>query len=166
MKLLWHKYYLHGGIPPGYIPWPRIQIVTMAFQVPLILWIVLLFFFYFPTLLKYNWHITLCKFKVYNVMIWNIYTYSEKWKWSPSIMSDSCDPTDCILPGFSFHGIFQARVLEWVAISFSRGSSRPRDQTQVSLIADRHYTLWATREALSESHSGVSKFSRPEYWSG
>ena len=43
-----------------------------------------------------------------------------------------CDPMDCSLPGFSIHGIFQARVLEWVAISFSRGSSQPRDQTLVS----------------------------------
>ena len=48
-----------------------------------------------------------------------------------------CDPTDCSLPGSSVHGIFQARVLEWVAISFSRGSSRPRDQTRVSLIVGR-----------------------------
>ena len=38
-----------------------------------------------------------------------------------------CDPTDCSPPGSSVHGTFQARVLEWVAISFSRGSSRPRD---------------------------------------
>ena len=38
-----------------------------------------------------------------------------------------CDLMDCSLPGSSFHGIFQARVLEWVAISFSRGSSQPRD---------------------------------------
>ena len=42
-----------------------------------------------------------------------------------------CDPMDCILPGFSIHGIFQARVLEWVAVSLSRGSSRSRDWTQV-----------------------------------
>ena len=58
-----------------------------------------------------------------------------------------CDPMDCSLPGFSVHGIFQARVLEWVAISFSRGSSWPRDRTQVSCIAGRRFTLWATREA-------------------
>ena len=45
-----------------------------------------------------------------------------------------CDPMDCNLPGSSVHGIFQARVLEWVAISFSRGSSRPRDWTWVSCI--------------------------------
>ena len=46
----------------------------------------------------------------------------------------------------SVHGIFQARVLEWIAISFSRGSSRPRDRTQVSHIVDRRFTIWATRE--------------------
>ena len=45
------------------------------------------------------------------------------------------------LPGFSVHGIFQTRVLEWVAISFSRGSSWPRDQTQVCCIAGRHYAI-------------------------
>ena len=51
------------------------------------------------------------------------------------------------LPGSSVHGIFQARVLEWVAISFSRGSSRPSNQTRVSHIAGRGFTVWATREA-------------------
>ena len=55
---------------------------------------------------------------------------------------------DCSPPGFYVHGILQARVLEWVAISFSRGSSQPRDRTQVSCIAGRCFTLWATREAL------------------
>ena len=56
-------------------------------------------------------------------------------------------PMDCSLTGFSIHGIFQAKVLEWVAISFSRGSSQPRDQTQVFHIAGRLFTLWATKEA-------------------
>ena len=59
-----------------------------------------------------------------------------------------CDPMDCSLPGSSSHGILQARILEWVAIPFSRGSSQPRDQTQVSCIAGRCFTLWATREAV------------------
>ena len=45
-------------------------------------------------------------------------------------------------------GILQARILEWVAISFSRGSSRPRDQTQISCIAGRRFILWATRETI------------------
>ena len=46
----------------------------------------------------------------------------------------TCDPMDCSPPGSSVHGIFQARILEWVAISFSRGSSRPRNWTRVSCI--------------------------------
>ena len=58
-----------------------------------------------------------------------------------------CDPVDCSPPGSSIHRILQARVLEWVASSFSRGSSQPRDQTQVSRIAGRHFKLWATRGA-------------------
>ena len=62
-----------------------------------------------------------------------------------------CDPKDCSLPGSSIHGILQARILEWVAISFSRGSSRPRDWTRVSHTADRLFTVWATREALQSA---------------
>ena len=54
---------------------------------------------------------------------------------------------DFSLPGSSVQGISQARILEWVAISFSRGSSRPRDQTWVSCIAGRVFIVWATREA-------------------
>ena len=50
-----------------------------------------------------------------------------------------CDPVDCRLPGSSIHGIFQARILEWVAISFSRGSSQPRDRTEVSCIVGRRF---------------------------
>ena len=46
-----------------------------------------------------------------------------------------CNPMDCSLPGFSFHGIFQARILEWVAISYSGESSQPKSQTQVSCIS-------------------------------
>ena len=56
-----------------------------------------------------------------------------------------CDPMDCSLPGSSLHGILQARVLEWVAISFSSGSSQPRDWTRVSRIPGRRFNLWATR---------------------
>ena len=52
-------------------------------------------------------------------------------------------PMDCSPPGSSVHGILQARILEWVAISFSRGSSQPRDWTQVSRIASRCFNLWA-----------------------
>ena len=48
----------------------------------------------------------------------------------------------CSSPGSSVHGILQARILEWVASFFSRGSSRPRDQTWISHIADRFFTIW------------------------
>ena len=60
-----------------------------------------------------------------------------------------CDPMDCSPPGFSVHETLQARILEWVAISFSRGSSQPRDQIQVSCIAGRYFAIWATRETLA-----------------
>ena len=52
-----------------------------------------------------------------------------------------CDPIDCSQPGSSVRGILQARILEWVAVPFSRGSSPPRDQTQVSPIAGRFLTI-------------------------
>ena len=78
-----------------------------------------------------------------------IHTYMHIW----SEVTQSCatlhNPVDCSPPGSSVHGILQARILEWVAISFSRGSSQPRDQTQVSHIAGRRFNLWATREAYS-----------------
>ena len=51
---------------------------------------------------------------------------------------------DCSLPGSSVHGILQARILEWVAIPFFRGSSQLRDLTQVSHIAGKFFTDWAT----------------------
>ena len=54
-------------------------------------------------------------------------------KWSQSCLT-LCGSMDCSPPGFSIHGVFQTRILEWVAISFSRGSSPPRDRTQVSCI--------------------------------
>ena len=59
-------------------------------------------------------------------------------------MPNSSDPMDCSPPGSSVHGILQARILEWVAISFSRGSSRPRDRTQFSHIAGRRFNLCTT----------------------
>ena len=61
------------------------------------------------------------------------------------LVAQSCltlyNPMDCSLPGSSAHGIFQATVLEWAAISFSRGSSRPKGQTRVSHIAGRRFTV-------------------------
>ena len=62
-----------------------------------------------------------------------------------------CDSMDCSLPGSSVHGISQARTLEWAAISFSRWSSQPKDQTQVSGIVGRFFIIWATREAIDKT---------------
>ena len=72
-------------------------------------------------------------------------------------MSDSWDPMDCSPPGSSAHGIFQARRLDWVAISFSRGSSQPRDQTRVSSIADSFLTNWATGEETDRVYTFQQK---------
>ena len=73
-------------------------------------------------------------------------------------MSDSLRPVDCSPPSSSVHGILQARILEWVAISFSRGSSRPRDRTQVSHTAGRCFNLCATREALKYKNTNIKDF--------
>ena len=72
-----------------------------------------------------------------------------------------CDPMDCSLSCSSIHGIFQARVLKWIAISFSRGPSWPRNRTRVSHIAGRYFTIWATREAVQKfmwNNCGKYKF--------
>ena len=66
-----------------------------------------------------------------------------------------CNPMDCSLSGSSIHGIFQARMLEWIAVSFSRGSSRPRNRTVISRIAGKHFTIWANREAQTCSKRSV-----------
>ena len=84
--------------------------------------------------------------------IFTVYTYVRTYKlYLLSEVAQSCltlcNPMECSPPGSSIHGILQARILEWVAISFSRGSSRPRDWTQVSHIAGRSFNLWPTREA-------------------
>ena len=75
-----------------------------------------------------------------------IQTLSEV-KWSEVTQSclTLCDPVDCSLRGSLIHGILQAGILEWIAISFSRGSSWPRDRTWVSHVTGRCFTIWATR---------------------
>ena len=74
---------------------------------------------------------------------------SWKWKWSRSVVSDSLQLPGLYLPGSSICGIFQARILEWVAISSLRESSWPKDWTRVSRIVGRCLTIWATREVVS-----------------
>ena len=71
---------------------------------------------------------------------WEAHKRQVKWKSLSHVWL--CDPTD-----YTVHGILQARILEWIAFSFSRGSSQLRDQTQVSHTAGRFFTSWATREA-------------------
>ena len=87
---------------------------------------------------------------------------------APSEVAQSCltlcDPMDCSLLGCSIHRIFQARVLERVAISFSRGSSWPMDQTQVFHIAGGFFTIWATREAPRTLEWVAYTFSRGFSW--
>ena len=73
-------------------------------------------------------------------------------KWSEVKVAQSC-PTLYNPMDYTVHGILQARILEYVAFPFSRGSSQPRDWTQVSHIAGGFFDSWATREAQ-------------EYWSG
>ena len=75
-------------------------------------------------------------------LIWALKSESEVTQSCPTL----CDPMDCSLPGSSIHGNIQVGVLEFVAVSFSRGSSRPRSQTWFSHIAGRCFTVWAIRE--------------------
>ena len=70
---------------------------------------------------------------------------SEGVKFSQSCLI-LCNPMDYSPPGSSVHEILQTRMLEWVAIPFSRASASPRDQTWVSSITDRFFAIWATRE--------------------
>ena len=111
---------------------------------------------------------------------------------SHSVVSDSCDRIDCSPPGSSVHGILQAIILEWVAISFSRGSSQPRNRTRVSCITGRffsykgsrplffigkhkkkvkvkslsHVQLFATPWTVAYEAPPSMGFSRQECWSG
>ena len=91
-----------------------------------------------------------------NVLLWPALRSGDK-SWCVCVcvcvcvlVAQSCptlwDPMDYSLPGSPVHGILQARILEWVAIPFSRGSSWPRDQTWVSWTTGRFFTVWATRK--------------------
>ena len=68
------------------------------------------------------------------------------------VVSDSCDPINCSPPGSTVYGIFQARILKWVAIPFSRGSSWLRDWTHISCIGRQILYHWATWEALNKHY--------------
>ena len=72
-----------------------------------------------------------------------IHEWVSEWVKVTQLCPTLCNPMD-----YTVHEILQARILEWVAFPFSRGSSQPRDRTQVSHIAGRFFTSWATREAM------------------
>ena len=91
---------------------------------------------------------------------WRAATHSLGLKVKVKSCPTLCDPVDCRPSGSSVHGISQARILEWVAISFSMGSSQPRDRTQVFCIAGRCFNLWATRKAQLEETNCASQGSR------
>ena len=102
---------------------------------------------------------TLCSYRIFLSLYFNNFTmmyfsvgqFCSCPEWVSEVTQSCltlCNPMDCSLPGSPLHGILQARVLEWVAISFSRGSSRPTDRTQISHIAGRCFNLWATRDLV------------------
>ena len=95
--------------------------------------------------------------------------YMCVWVLSWSVVSNSCDPTDCSLLGFSVHGILQARILEWVAISFSRWSAWPRNRTQVFCTGGILFTHWTTEEAKyinQHSHVSITFIYKSRFWAG
>ena len=90
------------------------------------------------------WFTDQCSIRTEGILYW-------WWKHPSTVVQlclTLCDPMDYNLPGSSICRIFQARTLEWVAISFSRRSSQPRGWTWVSCIAGRFFTIWATRKVL------------------
>ena len=86
-------------------------------------------------------HETMCSVQI---TFFNIFYWKVKVKLLSRVRL--CDPTNCSLRGSSVRGIFQARILEWIAISLSKGSSRSKDRTQISHIVDSRFTVWATRD--------------------
>ena len=97
----------------------------------------------FPEFFWVIWAFCMSQF---NLLTWPI-AYKVKVKFAQSCLT-LCDPMN-----YTVHGILQVGILEWGAVPFSRGSSQPRDGTQVSHIAGGFFTIWGTREAQ-------------EYWSG
>ena len=97
------------------------------------------------------------KTSVHRISEWNQWKLKVKMLVTQS-RPTLCDSMDCSPPGSSVHGILQARILEWDTIPFCRGSSWPRDRTQVSSIEGNFFIIWATREAHS-INTPVSHFS-------
>ena len=94
------------------------------------------------------------------VLSYYSYKYVGWWWWgwfSHEVMSDSCNPMDCSPPGSSVHEISQTIMLEWVSISFSGGSSRPRDPIYVSCIGRQVLYHWATEKPWTQSRKVLTE---------
>ena len=116
---------------------------------------------------KGEWGVTVWKFLSCNVkssreLLYNIGTIINdtvsEWVKVAQSCPTLCDPMDSRPPGSSLHGILQARILDWVAIPFSRRSSWPRNQTWVSCIIGRFFTVWATGEAQTILYCTLNNF--------
>ena len=97
------------------------------------------------------------QFRTFPVSLsWSL-KFEIRWKPCACLVSQLsptlCNPKDCSPPGSPVHGDSQARILQWISVPSSRGSSQPRDQTQASHIAGRFFTIWVIWEAQ-------------EYWVG
>ena len=134
-------------------------IISKTQKEPLKLWI------YFPS---QCFHLLQNTSEVFNKtayeppLIGNLIFLARKWKWKVTQSYPTLyNPMD-----YTVHGILQARILEWVAFPFSRGSSQPRDRTQVFHIAGRFFTNWATREVhlSSKSEHNFTKLKILEHW--
>ena len=158
-----------GGIPSLYNPLQRLLVLDSC-QCPFWpVWVVIgislqilpcwnIFIWFLKKQCEQNWplevvHLTDCPvsnsfFKISpRTFVENrCFFLTAPWKWSSSVVSSYSiwDPMVCSLLGSSVHGTLQAGILEWVANSFSRGSSWPKDQTRVFRIAGRRFTVWAT----------------------
>ena len=94
-------------------------------------------------------------YNIYMYLIITLYTFNFTMLYVNWVKVTQSCPTLCDPIDYMVHGILQARILEWVAFPFSRGSSQPRDRIQVSRIAGRFFTSWAIREALHVNYISV-----------
>ena len=141
MKFLQRFFVFLPPLPPEMSVWIcQIEILTISFNIYII---------------GYKLYIIICILLTYIVYTYNIYTiyvyiYSEFACIRTQSCLTLCNPMHCTLPGSSVHGILKARILEWDAISSSRESSQPRDQTRVSCnscIGSECFYYWATWES-------------------
>ena len=133
-KWAWNKkFWTEQALPYSFSPFSTMSLVKSLYHsnpIPVSIWSLILFVIFLITDVNHG----LC--------------LADRESENESVITQSCptlwDLMDCSPPGFSVLEILQARILEWVAIPFSKGSSLPRDRTWVSCIADRFFTVWAT----------------------